>query len=80
MEEVSCYSLLKININQVKMMSQCDLPTHYYKYIPMFEEYLKMRREGSKMAYIIAHLSNTYGISESTVKRVVRALSQRVTV
>ena len=77
---ISLYSLLKLNLNQLKMMSDCDIPVSYYRYIPMFEDYLEMRAAGDKKAYIILHLADKYDVSESTVKRVIKALSLRVTV
>ena len=73
------YFALKLNINQVKMMSDYDIPPHYYKYIPLFEDYLCLRAHGYKKAYILTKLVEDYNISESTVKRVIKALSQRVT-
>ena len=77
---ISLYSLLKLNLNQLKVMSDCDIPVHYYRYIPMFEDYLAMRSRGEKKAYIILHLAEKYEVSDSTVKRVLRALSLRVKV
>ena len=44
--EVSGYLLLKINLNQVKIMSKCGLSVDDIRYIPMYEEYLSLRREG----------------------------------
>ena len=75
---VSLYSVLKLNLNQLKLMSDFDIPAHYYRYIPMFEDYLQMRAAGEKMAYIIAVLTERYDVSDSTVKRVIKALSLRV--
>lgn len=77
--EISGYMLLKINLNQVEMMSDYDIPPHYYKYIPLFEDYLCLRAHGYKKAYILTKLVEDYNISESTVKRVIKALSQKVT-
>lgn len=78
-EEVSGYMLLKLNINQVKTMSKCGLSVDDVRYIPMYEEYLSLRREGVPKERIYQHFKSRYQISESTVKRVVRRLSQRVT-
>lgn len=80
LQEITIYSALKLNINQVKMMSEYDIPAHYYKYIPLFEEYLSMVEEGHKKSFVIAKLSDENHISESTVKRVIKALSRRVIV
>ena len=76
--EISGYMLLKLNVNQVQMMSKFGLNVDDVKYIPMFEEYLAMRMNGAKVTQIIASLSETYYLSESTVKRVIRRLSNRV--
>ena len=76
--EITLFALLKLNLNQLKMMSDCDIPVSYYRYIPMFEDYLEMRAAGEKMAYIIAVLTERYDVSDSTVKRVIKALSLRV--
>lgn len=78
--EITLFALLKLNLNQLKMMSDCDIPVTYYRYVPMYEDYLQMRRSGEKMAYITAVLTDRYQVSESTVKRVIKALSLRVTV
>ena len=78
--EITLFALLKLNLNQLKMMSDCDIPVTYYRYVPMYEDYLQMRRSGEKMAYITAVLTERYNVSESTVKRVIKALSIRVTV
>lgn len=76
--EISGYMLLKLNVNQVQMMSKFGLNVDDVKYIPMFEEYLAMRMNGAKVTQIIVRLSETYYLSESTVKRVIRRLSNRV--
>jgi len=80
LSQISLYSILKLNLNQLKMMSDFDIPAHYYRYIPMFEEYLEMLDNGEKKAYIILHLAEKYNVSDSTVKRVLKALSLRVKV
>ena len=79
-DEITLFALLKLNLNQLKMMSDCDIPVTYYRYVPMYEDYLQMRRSGETKAYIILHLADKYDVSESTVKRVIKALSLRVTV
>ena len=77
--EVSGYLLLKINLNQVKIMSKCGLSVDDIRYIPMYEEYLSLRREGVPKERIYQHFGSKYHVSESTVKRVVKRFSRRVT-
>ena len=78
-KEVSGYMLLKLNINQVKIMSKCGLSVDDARYVPMYEEYLSLRRDGVPKERIYQHFKSKYHVSESTVKRVIKRLSQRVT-
>lgn len=75
---ISGYMLLKININQVEMMSKFDLSVDDVRHIPMYEEYLSLRQDRLKTTHIIAHLAEKYFVSESTVKRVIKRFSKRV--
>ena len=78
-DEVSCYYLLKLNLNQVKIMSKCGLSVDDVRYVPMYEEYLSLRRSGVPKERIYQYFRSKYHVSESTVKRVIKRLSQRVT-
>ena len=78
-DEVSGYMLLKINLNQVKTMSKCGLSVDDARYIQMYEEYLSLRREGVPKERIYQHFKSKYHVSESTVKRVIKRFSRRVT-
>ena len=77
--EVSGYMLLKLNLNQIKIMSKCGLSVDDGRHIPMYEEYMSLRRSGVPKERIYQHFRSKYHVSESTVKRVIRRLSQRVT-
>lgn len=53
-DEVSGYMLLKLNLNQVETMSKCGLSVDDARYVPMYEEYLSLRREGVPKERIFA--------------------------
>lgn len=76
--QISGYTLLKLNLNQVNIMSKCGLSVDDTRYIPMFEEYLSLLREGVPKERIYQHFRGKYHVSESTVKRVVKRLSRQV--
>lgn len=59
-------------------MSKYGIRQEDYRFIDMYEEYVNMRKDGEKYAYIVAVLSEKYGISESSVKRLIRRLSYEV--
>ena len=75
---LSCYSLLKLNLNQFEIMSKFGLSVDDAKYVPMYEEYLSLRRDGVPKERIYQHFRTKYHVSESTAKRVIKRLSQRV--
>ena len=77
--ELSVYALLKLNLNQFEIMSKFGLSVDDVRYVPMYEEYLSLRRDGVPKERIWQHFRGKYHVSESTAKRVVRRLSQRVT-
>ena len=62
----------------MKMMSECGIKTGDWIYASMYDDYQSMKQKKEKFRYIIAVLSDRYGISESTVKRVIRRLSCEV--
>ena len=68
--------ILRIGRELLKVMSYFGLKTKDYEHIQMYEEYVNMRGKGDKVDYILAHLSAKYGMSESTIKRVVKRLSK----
>lgn len=76
---ISGYLLLKLNLNQVNIMSKCGLSVDDAKHIPMYEEYLSLLRESVPKERIYQHFRKKYHVSESTIKRVVKRLSHQVT-
>lgn len=75
--EISGYMLLKLNLCQVKTMSKFGLSVDDARHVPMYEEYLSLRHDGVPKERIYQHFKGKYHVSESTVKRVVKRLSQR---
>ena len=78
-DEVSCYMLLKLNLNQFTAMSKCGLSVDDARHVPMYEEYLSLRRDGVPKERIYQYFRGKYHVSESTVKRVIKRLSRQVT-
>ena len=70
--------ILLIGREMLKIMSEIGLRTNDYKYLPMYEEYVEMRRSNNKVDYILMFLSHKYKLSESTIKRVIKRLSKEV--
>ena len=77
-DEISGYMLLKLNLSQVNTMSKCGLSVDDARYVPMYEEYLQLRRDGVAKERIYQHFRSKYHVSESTAKRVIKRLSRQV--
>jgi len=70
--------LVKINSLSMELMSRYDIRQDDYRFVGMYDEYRHLKGEGEKYWYIIARLAEKYGISESSVKRLIRRLSREV--
>lgn len=70
--------LLSLGKEFLKIMSFCDLKVEDYKYIEMYSEYVKARQNNEKYTFVIMKLSQCYGISESTVKRIIKRFEKEI--
>lgn len=70
--------LLFIGNELLKMMSICDLRIDDYKYLELYSEYVKARNNKVKYSAIIYDLAEKYGISESSVKRIIRRFDTEI--
>lgn len=68
--------LLKINRESLKIMSDYDVKRDDWKYLDLFDQYNHLRSCKIKYREVIRILSCEYGISQSSVERVIRRLSR----
>ena len=62
----------------MKSLSECGIRMDDYRFVEMCEEYRRMVDSGQKKEYVIAVLTERYGISESSLRRVMRRLWRSV--
>ena len=67
--------LLTMGCELLKMMSENGIKIDDYKYIELFKEYLKRRKNNEKYWVIIPELSDKYNISKSSCCRIIRRLN-----
>lgn len=79
-EQINGYLLVKININQLKLMSKLDIKAEDYQYIELYETYMNMRGMRMKVSAILQYLADENGISVSTVKRIINRFRQSASV
>ena len=72
--------LIKIGNVIMKMLHERGISMNYYQHLPMVEEFDIMKSMGHKTTYIIAHLSEKYGICERKVYKIVGKMSVDCTI
>ena len=70
--------LLKFCEKIFKSMSEVGLRVSDYRHVQMYDEYTEMVEKGHKKEYVRTILAQKYGVSESSIKRVIRRLSRPV--
>ena len=70
--------IVKISRSLLETMSKVGIKATDHKHIEMFDEYMKMRRSGYKVAYIEAVLSDKFRLSPRTISRIVSRLKRHV--
>ena len=78
--QISGYQLLKLNLNQIEIISKCGLSVGDVRYVAMYEEYLALRGDGVPKERIYQYFRKQYHVSESTAKRIIKRLSERVNI
>jgi len=70
--------LLKISSPTLKMLSENEVSRHDWRYVQLYEEFLRMRSLGVKYAEAVRMLAKEYGISRATVERIVSRLGREL--
>lgn len=63
--------LVKIGKEIMKMLHERGINMEYYQHLPMVEEFDVMKDMGHKTTYIVAHLSEKYGICERKIYKII---------
>lgn len=72
------YELLMLNKNVLQIMKDASLDIGDIKYISMYQEYVRLMKEGHKKTYIVQYLSDEYGISDRNVYRIIDKFSNDI--
>lgn len=77
---MTIYEMVRMNRLLLEVLDSNGMNVKDVKYLPMYEEYRRMVREGHKMIYIVAFLSEEYGLSEATIYRVVAKMKKEAVI
>lgn len=74
------YEIIKLNEQLFRLLNDNGIDTKDLNYLPMVEEFRKMKSKKHKVNYIAAYLSNKYGITERGIYKIVKRFGERVKV
>lgn len=72
------YELLKTAESLLVVLMSNDVDAKDVKYLEMYQEYMRLKKEGHKVGYVVYYLSQQYECSEATVYRVVKRMTQKI--
>jgi hypothetical protein len=72
------YELLKTAESLLAVLMSNDVDAKDVKYLEMYQEYMRLKKEGHKVGYVVYYLSQQYECSEATVYRVVKRMTQKI--
>ena len=70
------YEILKASASVCKVLADNGISPSDYKFIGLIEEYNRLKAEGHKYAYITFDLAQQYGVSETSVYRIVKKMQE----
>ena len=77
---MTIYELLSLNKDLLRYLSETGIRVKDYRYVYLFRDYTKMKRDGCKTTYAVAVLAEKYGICERKVYDVIRRLQETCSV
>ena len=72
------YELIKSAESILRLCDAAGIDPKEANYLPVYEDWQRLTKEGHKKVWILAYLSQQYGISEATIKRIARKFTKRV--
>ena len=72
------FELIKLTESICRALSNNDINPADVRYLRLYEEYVRMKKEGRKFSYILYYLSDLYKIGETTVWRIIKRFEKEV--
>lgn len=64
--------LVKFSADMLKQLHENGIKVDDYKFLDMYREYERLKHEGNKTVFIVAKLSERFGVCERLVYKVLR--------
>lgn len=70
------YELIKAMRSTLRVLDENEIKGRDYRFVDMYEDWMRLKSEGHKYIYIIHYLAQQYELSESSVERTIRKFSE----
>ena len=68
---MTVFDLIKVYEGPINVLNDANVNLSDVRYIKLFNEYLRMKKEGHKLTYIVAFLVDEYSVGQATVYRII---------
>lgn len=76
---MTLFEILNFNRELLKRLISVGYKADDCRYIELYSDYERMRREGNKVTYIVSFLSERYGVSERKVYSIIKRFGTNCT-
>ena len=77
---MTVFDLIKVYEGPINVLNDANVNLSDVRYIKLFNQYLRMKKEGHKLTYIVAFLVDEYSVGQATVYRIIEKFSKPVKV
>ncbi|MBD9092115.1 MULTISPECIES: hypothetical protein [Bacteroides] len=77
---MTVFDLIKVYEGPMNVLNDANVNLSDVRHIELFREYLRMKKEGHKLTYIVAFLVDEYSVGQATVYRIIDKFSKPVKV
>ena len=75
---MKAYELLTMGHNMLQTLHRNGSRIDDYEHLAMYSDYLRMKAEGEKVAYIVAVLKEKYHVCERKIYKVVKMMGREL--
>ena len=75
---MKAYEAIELLQGPLQKLHDAGIKAVDYKLVDLYKEYSRLKGDGLKICYIVAHLSDQYGMSQRSVYSTIKKLEQDI--
>ncbi len=69
---MTLFEILNFNKELIDRLVSIGFKLEDLRYIELYSDYERMRKQGDKVTYIVSYLSEKYGVSERNIYKIIK--------